>query len=66
MCHGGAIVPRRPLGEAETPDVPSLLFAGVGDKDVTACLLVVVGWQAGCKLLAKDVPWTCPGLKVVD
>jgi hypothetical protein len=54
------------LGEAETPDVPSLLFAGVGDKDVTACLLVVVGWQAGCKLLAEDVPWTCPGLKVVD
>jgi len=41
-----------------------LFFAGFAAKDVTACCLV--GFCAGCKLLAEDVPWTCPGLKVVD
>lgn len=64
MCHGGAIVPRRPLGEAETPDVPSLLFAGVGDKDVTACLCGggLAGWQQVIgRGRALDVPWAKGG-----
>lgn len=71
-CCGGAIVPRRHKGEAETPVVPSLSvgcsLALQGRRTTTRHCLLGGLMGSCCKfvLLAEDVPWTCPGLKAVE